>query len=188
MAVDTLASAQDVADLLGRDLSAEESRRLDPILAKASELFRRRSGQQFTPGTSTVRLKVNGGRVHLTQYPVTAVNTVTDDAGDDVEYAWRGQWLDVALTSADFVTVDYDHGGDVPDLVRIAVADIGKKVLQIPADAAMGMTQFAKTRGPFSESGSYAAWAIGGQTILGPADDALALSFRVPTPTVWVSR
>ena len=44
--------------------------------------------------------------------------------------------------------------------------------------ARAGMTQFQKTAGPFQEGGTFAAWAVGGQVLLSPADAAVAQSFR----------
>lgn len=181
-----LALPKDVANALGRDLSAEEARKIIPILAKASELFRRKSGQLFTPGTSTVRLKSNGGRIHLIQSPTNEIISVLDDHGSSVPYTWNGQWLETNLSSSDFALVSYAHGGEVPELVRLTIADVGRKVLSISAQAATGVTQYSKTTGPYTEASSYAAWAVGGQTMLSPDDSATAKSFRRRTPTIWV--
>jgi len=158
-----------------------------------SEQFRRRSGQTFTTSTPTVRLKVNGGRVYLTQRPVTSVTSVVDSAGAAVTYTHAGQWLtiDSASTSCSsdaFVTVTYAAGGAVPDVVRLRIADIARRILMIPATTAGGSTKHSETRGPFSVSDEYAAWAVGGQTMLSPDDSALADSYRVRVPSVVVMR
>lgn len=182
-----LASISDVEAVLGRTLTAGEATRAGVYLDKASELFRRRSGQQFTPGESTVRLKVNGGKVHLPQRPVTAVASVTDDDGNAVEFDRLGQWLTVPLISHHFVRVQYSHGGEVPTLVRLTVAEIAAKVLSVSDNARQGITQMSSTQGPFTDSFTYASWAVGGQTMLSPDDAATAESYRVRTPTVWVS-
>src|SRR5690606_23180733 len=121
MTVTQLASAADVKKALGRDLTAEELIKIEPVLDKASELFRLRSGQQFTPGTSTVRLKVNGGEVRLPQRPVVSVESVTDDHGNPVSYSLFGSVLTTHLRSHEFVRVSYTHGGEVPDVVRTAI-------------------------------------------------------------------
>lgn len=188
MAVVQLATSADVKAALGRDLTPSETARVGAILDKASELFRRRSGQMFTAGSSVVRLKVNGGRVCLPQRPVVSVASVTDDRGDAVEYDLSGQWLTVPLLSHEFVTVDYSHGGTVPDVVRLAVADLARRVLLVHQDASTGVSQRSETTGPFTESQTFAAWAVGGQTMLSPDDVALADSFRAKIPTVWVQR
>lgn len=188
MAVDQLASVEDVKEALGRDLTPEELIKVEPILDKASELFRLRSGQQFTPGASTVRLKVNGGEVRLPQRPVVDVEAVTLDDGSAVAFDLFGSVLTTSLRSHAFVRVTYTHGGDVPEVVRLCIADIGRKVLEIPKAARGGLSQFSKTDGPFSESGTYAAWAVGAQTMLAPDDNALADTFRVRYGNAIVQR
>jgi hypothetical protein len=72
-------------------------------------------------------------------------------------------------------------------LVRLAVAEIARRVLSVDDRAKTGLSQFAHTEGPYTDSGTYAAWAVGGQTMLSPADIALAESFRVQIPKVWVT-
>lgn len=181
-----LATPKDVADALGRDLTPEELRKVVPILAKASALFRLKSGQLFTPGTSTVRLKSDGGRIYLPQRPVTEVLGVHDTNIHSIDYSRQGQWLTTSLSSSDFAIVTYAHGGEVPELVALTIADIGRKVLSISEHAAAGVTQYSDTTGPFTESYSYATWAVGGQTMLAPDDLATALSFRRRVPRIWV--
>ena len=173
-----LADVDDVAAAFGRDLTSDEQDRVEAILEKASELFRRRSGQQFTEGTSTVRLKVNGGEVRLTQRPVVSVASVTLDDGTDVSWSLFGSVLTVPLRSSDFVRVTYTHGGDVPDVVRLCIAELAKRVLSIDANAAAGETSHMDVDGPFTTQRSYATWAQGGQTMLAPDDLALADSFK----------
>ena len=188
MAVVQLATSADVVAALGRALTSDESARVGAILDQASEAFRRRSGQKFTASTNVVRLKVDGGRIYLTQRPVVAVTTVVDDAGVPVPYTRVGQWLTLT-TYADattFLTVSYTAGGTVPDDVRLCVADIARRVLLVADEALEGRTQFAHTEGPFTDSGTLAAWAVGGQTILSPNDLALADWYRVKVPTLRV--
>lgn len=187
MAVVQLASVTDVQSALGRNLTSDEAARVDAILDKASELFRRRSGQTFTPSTSQNRLKVNGGQVRLPQRPVVSVESVVDDDGFNVTYTRFQSVLTVDdLTSSDFITVAYTHGGAVPDIVRLCIAEIAKKVLSIDPTAATGIVQHTESTGPFSVSDTYATWAQGGQTMLAPDDDRLALSFKIPTGSVIV--
>ncbi|MBE7953615.1 hypothetical protein ILP86_04685 [Microbacterium sp. R1] len=186
MAVVQLASQEDVEAAFGRDLTPEEEERVGAILDKASELFRLASGQQFTPGRSTSRIKVNGGRAFLRQKPVTVIHTVTDDRGDDVPFELSPRWLTVPRISHEFVNVDYSHGGDVPDLVRLTIADVTRQVLSINPNAAEGVTQYSATTGPFTDQYTYATWAQGGATRLAPDDLAVAHSFRLRVPNVWV--
>jgi hypothetical protein len=183
-----LAVEADVVAALGRALTSEEQSRLPGILLKASALFRYEAKQDFTEGRSQPRLKVNGGRVYLPQRPVTTVHSAVDDCGDAVEYERKDQWLTTCLGSTSFVTVDYEHGSaTVPDLVRLTIAEIGSKVLSVPASARQGSSGYTKTAGPFTEQWQYAGWAQGGQTGLSPDDLAIARSFRVRVPTVHVA-
>lgn len=183
-----LASATDVAAVLGRSLTASEAIKVESILTKLSELFIRESGQKFTAGTSKVRLKVNGGRVYLPQRPVVDVTSVVGDDGCVHEFTRTGQWLTVPLRSHEFVTVTYAHGGAVPELVVTTIADAARQVLLVPAAAASGVSQAGTTTGPFSDQTTYAAWAQGGFARLSDDDTALARSFRQKVPTVWVQR
>lgn len=180
MAVTQLATSTDVAAVLGRSLTAEETAKVGAVLDKASELFRHRSGQQFTTGTSTVRVRNRVGVVTLPQRPVTAVTSVVDDDGVAVTYEFDDRFQISVTSTEKFVTVTYSHGGTVPDLVRLTVAEIAKKVLMISPDAAAGMSSSMHTTGPFTDQESYATWAQGGQTMLAPSDDQIALSYRIP--------
>ncbi len=192
MASTPLAAPKDVEALLGRDLTSEEAAKADAMLAKASADFRRAAGRRlFTPGTTTARLKVDGGQVWLKQLPVTDVTSVVDDDGRPVPYTRTGQVLCVPLDSARFVTVTYTHGSaEVPDDVVSAVADCVARVLKVDPRAASGVsqTQHSETRGPFTESGSdsFASWAVGGSVMLSPSEMATARSYRTRRPHVWV--
>lgn len=180
MSVVQLASSGDVEAVLGRDLTNSEAARVDAVIDKVSALFRLHSGQQFTPGLSESLLTVRNGLVTLPQQPVTAVLDVTTVDGDDVDYALRGSHLSVYAPSGQ-VFVTYQHGGDVPDLVRLTVADVVQKILTIPLEAQAGVQQVTKSTGPFSETHSYATWTLGGQATLSPEDKRIAESFRVQT-------
>ncbi len=189
MAVTPLATSDDVAELLGRDLTSSEVTQVDAILVKASELFRREARQLFTPGESATRLKATGGEVHLPQSPVISVSSVVHyRTARPVPYTRWQQVLQVpTLTNSDFVVVTYAHGSQtVPDLVRETVADVARKVFEIDPRARAGVVQTAEGTGPFTGSESYAAWATGGQTMLSPDDKATARSFRIKAPRSWV--
>jgi len=190
VAVVQLASAVDVAAVLGRELTSDETARVGAILDEASVKFRREARQQFTPGTSTVRLKVNGRRVFLPQRPVNDVHVVADpDTAAPLEYSIEdGSWLVVDRSSARFVRVTYSHGGVVPDDIRLAVAALAKRVLLIPRDAEQGKTQVSSTDGPFTDAYTIATWAQGAQVLLSPEDVRLARSYRVAVPRVWVAQ
>lgn len=181
MTVTPLASNADVEAALGRVLTSDETAKVGAILDKASELFRVRSGQQFTPGTSDVRLRVTADYVTLPQRPVVSVEAVTRDCegGAAVTYQQFKSRLTLdCVTAGEFVRVSYTHGGVVPDAVRLCIADLARKVLSIDPNAVAGITQHGETRGPFSRQDSFATWAQGGQTMLSPDDNALADTFR----------
>ncbi len=167
---------------LGRDLTPQEQSQVASKLAKASELFRNAAGRDFTPGRKTSRLKVNGGEVRLPQTPVTAVHSVTDDDGNPIEWTnLFGATLTVPLLSHRFVRVDYSFGADeVPKLVTETVAEMVARVFDVDKRAKAGLSQYQKTTGPFSEGGTFASWAVGGQVMMSPADQAVAASFRAP--------
>lgn len=178
---EALASVDDVKAALGRDLTTSEQAQVGPALEKASELFRRAARRDFTAGRKTTRLKVNGGEVRLPQSPVATIHAVTDDDGNPVRWAHPfGATLTVAMRSHQFVRVDYSYGGDVPKLVRTTVADIVARLFNVDDRAKSGLAQYQKGTGPFTEGGTFASWAVGGQVMLSPADEAVAASFRAP--------
>jgi len=175
-----LASIDDVESLLGRDLTSSEALQAPALIKQASELFRNSAGRSFTPGRFTNRLKVNGGEVRLSNSPVTLVHSVTDDDGNPIEYTVYGSTLTTCLRSHRFVRVDYEGGGDVPDIVTSTVAGMVARLFNVDARAKAGMVQFQKTAGPFSEGGTFAAWAVGGQLMMSPNDVAVAQQLRAP--------
>lgn len=204
-----LAHVEDIK-IPGRELTDAEAERAGDLLTQVSARFRREARRQFTPGASTVRLQVLDLVIVLPEAPVVEVERVLDDDGR--ELAWRrlsptGQ--EVALDPPGeiplfvgspvsmpgfearrprFATVTYTHGGTVPDDVRLAVADAVRRVLTLDADAAAGAASITDTRGPFSRTRQFAAWAVGGQALLSPEDLALARSYRPRSPRLWVMR
>lgn len=184
----SLASSADVQAILGRELSEEEYARVDSILNKLSELFRKESGQLFTPGESTVRRKVNGQEVFLPQRPVVDVSKVVDSRGRAVPFSLFGQWLSVPhLASHELVVVTYRHGSnDVPSLVVETIADAARQVLQVSPEAVSGITQVSQAGSNYTASATYASWAQGGSARLSPEDLKIARSFRARYGNVWV--
>ena len=179
---DALATTDDVAAALGRDLTPSEVTSAEEHLDKTSDLFRLEARQQFTAGESRNRLKVTDGAVTLSQKPATEIISVTGDwvQGQPVPHELFGQRLNVAgLTTGDYVRVYYRHGGTVPDLVRLTVAGIVAQLLEADPRAKAGVTQRGETRGPFSVQETYAAWAQGSSPRLAPDDVRVARSFRV---------
>lgn len=174
-----LASVDDVKAALGRDLTSSEALQVDDMLKNASELFRDAAGQNFTPDRRVQRLKVNGGEVRVTNSPVVEIHSVTDDASNPITYTRFGVTLDVGLRSDQFVRVDYSYGADeVPELARTTVAGMVARTFNVDDRAKAGLAQFQKSDGPFSDGGTFASWAVGGQVMMSPADTLAAQSFR----------
>lgn len=186
--IPALATEEDVVAILGRGLSEEEFARIDAILNKLSELFRKESGQLFTPGESTVRRKVNGEEVFLPQRPVAEVSSVVDARGRPVQFSWFGQWLLVpGVGSHELVTVTYKHGSeDIPPLVVQTIADAARQVLEVSPEAVSGITQVSQGGTSYTASATYATWAQGGSARLSPEDLKVARSFRPLMGNVWV--
>lgn len=170
-----LATTTDVADGLGRSLTPDETTRAAALLKRASARFRKRARQQFTPGTSTVRVQSRNGSLRLQQWPVTAVTTIVDDDGAAITgWSWTSGQVVRDLPRCAWLTVTYEHGGVVPDDVIEVVCGMVTRVLNASPGAAAGAT--LEGTGPFQVS--YAAWAVGGQVLLSPEDKAVADSYR----------
>lgn len=173
----------DVADIeaaLGRELRDEEKTRALFVADKLSAAFRQRARQTFTVETYVHRLKVDaGGRVFPTRAPLVEVLAVFTDEGEPVKYEKRHGHIYVRAWCSDFVVVTYTAGlAEVPAAVRLQLADSVRRILLIPDAAAQGATQMAETTGPFTQTRQYATWAVGGQAILSPDDQALADAHR----------
>ena len=173
----------DVADIeaaLGRELRDEEKTRALFVADKLSAAFRQRARQTFTVETYVHRLKVDaGGRVFPTRAPLVEVLAVFTDEGAPVKYEKRHGHIYVRAWCSDFVVVTYTAGlAEVPAAVRLQLTDSVRRILLIPDAAAQGATQMTETTGPFTQSRQYATWAVGGQAILAPDDQALADAYR----------
>lgn len=163
-----------------RDLTEPEHASVYQLLDAASDQFRAASQQQFTPpGESTVRLKVNGGRVRLDQLPVTGgVTSVTDDAGNSVDYTRNGMWLTVGCDSSRFLTVTYSHGGEVPPRVKNAVAEMVIRALVTPEEVMAGARSLTDSAGPISQTTAWSVRAPNSGLQMSESDLKLAASFR----------
>ena len=111
MALDPLATADDLAGRLGRALTDAEIDQVELLLGDASASVRAYTGQEFTLGESTVRLRARGGVLRLPQRPVVAVTAVANTDEADVDFTWYAD--DRAILSspwASWVDVTYTHG------------------------------------------------------------------------------
>jgi hypothetical protein len=173
-----LATIADVEARLGRPLTTSELSKATAWLEDASALFTQRAMQQFIPGESKVRLFPKDGVVRLVQRPVIEVVSVKDLDGVEIDFTFDGHQSLYDLGAYSPVIVEYEHGSeDVPADVVACVAGMVVRTLQIAPDAASGVTQQAV--GPFSQS--YAAWAVGGQVMLSPAEEKVASYYREKT-------
>lgn len=170
-----LATIADVEARLGRPLTAGELPKAQAWLEDASALFVQRAVQQFEPGESRVRLFPRDGVVRLVQRPVIEITSVRDLDGVEIDYTFDGFQSIYDLGSYTPVIVEYDHGSEnIPADVVACVAGMVVRTLQIAPDAASGVTQ--QSVGPFSQS--YAAWAVGGQVMMSPAEEKVANAYR----------
>lgn len=170
-----LATIADVENRLGRVLTATEEAKATAWLEDASALFVNRSEQKFEVGESTVRLFPKDGVVRLLQRPVISIISVTDINGAEVDYTWDGRQTLFDLWTSLPVVVEYEHGSaDIPADVVAVVAGMVARTLSIAPDAAAGITK--TSTGPFSQE--FAAWAVGSQVMLSPAEQAIADSYR----------
>lgn len=151
-----LATSTDVVADLGRALTTVEAAKVDAALDKASALVRDETGRKFEADTFVVRRRVRGGMVTLDD-PNT-VNSVVEVDSEGAEtaltgYALRGSTL-YGLGCDKWVEVDYDSLGTVPAELKTIVAAIAAR--NITASAPEGAESYTVTRGPFSESASFA--------------------------------
>jgi hypothetical protein len=173
-----LATIADVEARLGRALTASELPKAQAWLEDASAFFVQRATQQFEVSESRVRLFPRDGVVRLVQRPVIEVTSVKDLDGVEIEFTFDGHQSIYDLGSYSPVIVEYEHGSaEIPADVVATVAGMVVRTLQIAPDAASGVTQQAV--GPFSQS--YATWAVGGQIMMSPADEKVAMAYREKT-------
>jgi len=113
-----LATKEAVAQALGRDLTDEESKRVEHLLTILSAKFCQEARTTFTPVTYTHRVKVNGRHARPQRLPLIAVTSVVDDDAQPVPFTLRHGYVDVDLPSDRFVTMTYQAGyTEVPDVV-----------------------------------------------------------------------
>ena len=122
-----LATADDIEDRLGRDLTSDELGRIEGILTDVSASVRLFTGQMFEVADFTMRVRVKRGFVRLSQRPVNSVDTVQDRWGNDVDFEWDGLdrvYVDCAFPGrapVQVVDVTYNAG---PESVPLAIVGI----------------------------------------------------------------
>lgn len=148
----TLASVDDVADILALDSTGLDPDQAAAILAQASARFRAEAWCDFTAADTTLVLRVLGSRVDLPQRPVTAVSSVKsvgdDGQGDTELVGWsfdgihtirigdRSWVINATVGETETVEVTWTHGyATVPEDVRWSVAQMAARAISNPAPA-----------------------------------------------------
>lgn len=142
----SLANTSDVSVRLGRTLDANETTRVESILADVSAAVRRFCGQTFTASTTTERLRVSRAVVRLPEWPVNSVTSVVDMNSNAILYNWYdGDVINVSnldswanepwATAPQWVDVTYNHGySSIPDDLVGIVCQIASRVLGTKPD------------------------------------------------------
>lgn len=176
MALPPLATAADLADF-GYDEDID-----DALLLRASVRVRRYTGQQITPGVSTVTLRASP--YQLPQRPVQAVTSVTTEQGAPLPHrllAWGV--LEVPGCGGPIV-VEYEHGyAELPEGLVELVCSIASRMANTPAGVHAG----ARTEQAGGESITWGSDAYGGTTGLTEAERS-ELDRLLPRPprTTWL--
>lgn len=172
MALEPLATVDDLEDRLQRTLAETEQIRADTLLRDASATVRAYARQDFTAvADDEVRLRVKNGKVRLPQRPVTAVSAVANTDGDTLTFSWYSgdtvsvsntglDWFErVPLTSSPgFIDVTYSHGySEIPEVVVKIVCRIAATALDSPMEDAGTTSEsiagYSYSRGAIAASG-----------------------------------
>jgi hypothetical protein len=138
MALEALASVDDLSGRLGRTLTTAESDRVELLLADASATVRSYTGQDLSLVEDDVkRLRVKDGAIRLPQRPVVSVDSVADIDGNDLDVTWSAGdriLLDAPGTYA-WADVTYTHGfEEVPGEIVAVVCQIAGRAFGRPPD------------------------------------------------------
>jgi hypothetical protein len=197
VALTPLATATDLSDRLGRDLTDSELGRVDALLRDASAAVRRYTGQDITEATSTTSVRVRGGWLRLPQRPVTAVTTVESATGDSVVFDWGGGeevWVGATTTwdpatliwpsrLPTRVSVTYTHGyAEIPDDIVAVVCAVALRAVGVdPTDTkyqSEGIASYNYTLGAAAAAG-----ALGSL----PAERSILDAYRRPVGVIYMS-
>jgi hypothetical protein len=102
----TYATPADVAAILGRPLTTEETARVTPLLEAATVAFDQETGQSFEDATPVVgeARTARGGDLWLWRYPVATVEAVRARAG------WIGASTDTLVAGQSYDLIDAAAG------------------------------------------------------------------------------
>lgn len=190
-----LATLDDVALALGLTdasaMSESQTARAESLLPHVSYLFAREAQRDFTPGESSVRLRVLDSGVTLSENPSVSEETpvtITDPDGNEVtSFAVKGREITVfswPQYRPDFAYVTYTHSDEVPVAVSSAVAAIVARYMRIDpsVNPAIGVSS-ELSAGEFRQK--FAEWTV--KTLaLSEEDIKTARSFRHPSPAMVI--
>lgn len=193
-----LATSDDLAYRLGRNLTNSEVDRADALLDDASAAVRSYTGQQFVTQEHEDRLPVRRNKIRLPQRPVTAVDTVEDMDGNDVAFTWdagdtiyltdyTGRAFQLLFaprtTPLSFVDITYTAGYEtVPEDIVAVICAIAARALGVDP------TQTGVTSESLGDASiSYGTIGAAGGLGLFPDERAILNRYRRVGGTVFVS-
>ena len=183
-----LASPADAARL---GYTLPEGREME-MLARASARLRRGAGRPISSTTSTVRRRVEGGKVTLPGGPITAVSAIArlaEDGGATLT-GWRWDGYEhihcIPLWCGD-VNVTYVHGfATLPDELLELVCSVAVRLSA--TDDAAGMEAGIRSETIDDYSVTYAAEAVETASGLLPGEEDELAKFLGSSPGAFVVR
>lgn len=165
-----LASSEDVTNLLDRDATTIDQRRIPALLDQASAVVRRYTRRTFTREQSTIKIRPIGDKVKLPQRPVISVDSVgifynnallpvagwSWDGDDEVWLYPEGIVINLPEALGELLQnhttraqVTYTHGSDeIPADIVGVVCGMVIRTLNTPG----GGAHKSETAGPFSHT------------------------------------
>lgn len=167
------ATAEDVATVIQRDLSAAETATVEFLLELATAVISSYTGQLFVEDTSTVVLTPRRGKIRLPQRPVSAVTSVVSASGFPVFYEFDGVGTitaspiliangpDEGTLGTSPLTITYTHGYEtIPDDIRAVTVQVASRAFGMPPDKA-GVQQESLVSYSYSVGAAAAQGPIG---------------------------
>lgn len=183
-----LTTIEEVENLLGRNIDQSEHAHVNALIKRASQLFCEHAKTDFQPVTTTLRLKCDSGRVLLPRGASKPIK-VTYENQAPARFTYIPGSIDLPYDYMGTVLVTLTMWETVPELVTSQIAEMVMKVLNVSPEAKAGLTQKQETIGPFTETGTFATWAVGGQLMMSPEDKRVAELYRTPrSGHTWLMR
>lgn len=159
-----LASVADYETFTGRTVAPEEMARVQMLLDGASARIVAYVGRDFALASHTERLRVSGGRIALSSGPVSAVDSVTTEAGAALDWTWTsGRMVDVETSYGycGIVEVTYTAGyAEVPADVIAVVCQMAARAFGT-APEQTGLSQESIMSYSYSVGGAAASGSVG---------------------------